>query len=673
MKAIFSGDRAYCADYAARHKSRIPKNRNFRTLSSLGIENIRSLLPHDAASRVRDTDYLCSHCYRYFASQLATLEEPAIAGPSSAPDEISDPPFVACDAHLIDDINETLLSANVDVTPLRDPTSLRTRQREPYAKRKFQEIQGRFSESIERKVSEAYGTQQLREGTDGCQFCPEWIARVRKALKASSSYQERCQIMTLVPPSMSKKDIIAAIPEATKHLIVKSRKLASQNGVWAAPDPYSGPRISPEDLQQAMRYYTDDNLGCTIQSPEKRDVVSARIDGVRKKVTKRYMTRSIREAYRIFKAAHPDTKIGLTKFYALRPSWVKYTTYRDECVCIYCANFTLCLTAIQNAAGERLSPGELKAPCTCNPASVKCLLHECKQCPGKEALTLQHLHLDDDDEEVYVATWDSGDLLQRCLDPLDFLEEVRKWTWLHIRHEFLRHNQGTAIYLEKVSVTSHRIVLHFDFAENWSVVLPSAVQGYHWRNREISIFTCVATTSKSTLSFAVISDDMRHDSAHAQLATRCIESWIEDNVQLFAQVTYVSDGAASHFKNRFQLYELGRSDYRRKWLFSATGHGKSACDGIGGVIKHLAALYNLRASPSTAVLSAEDLVHAVKVDKTEMIYLSSLDIARHREEKEHEWRSVGPHRGIQSSHLWCAEKDQDGTVKTIVHTLAPSV
>jgi len=61
-------------------------------------------------------------------------------------------------------------------------------------------------------------------------------------------------------------------------------------------------------------------------------------------------------------------------------------------------------------------------------------------------------------------------------------------------------------------------------------------------------------------------------------------------------VTYISDGEASHFKNRYQLFEFGTNtnELQLKCLFRATGHGKGSCDGIGGMGKHFASTHNLR-------------------------------------------------------------------------------
>ena len=58
-------------------------------------------------------------------------------------------------------------------------------------------------------------------------------------------------------------------------------------------------------------------------------------------------------------------------------------------------------------------------------------------------------------------------------------------------------------------------------------------------------------------------------------------------------IMYLSDGAASQYKNRENLINLYNhsSDFgiTAEWHFSATSHGKGACDGLGGTVKLLAA------------------------------------------------------------------------------------
>ena len=64
------------------------------------------------------------------------------------------------------------------------------------------------------------------------------------------------------------------------------------------------------------------------------------------------------------------------------------------------------------------------------------------------------------------------------------------------------------------------------------------------------------------------------------------------------KIFYFSDGAASQYKNRKNFINLCHhsTDFSvdAEWHFSATSHGKSACDGVGGTVKRLAARASLQ-------------------------------------------------------------------------------
>lgn len=199
-----------------------------------------------------------------------------------------------------------------------------------------------------------------------------------------------------------------------------------------------------------------------------------------------------------------------------------------------------------------------------------------------------------ENKEILYATWEKGDLVRKKPTPSAFLEHLQTCLKKWISHNYIRRIQGKAISKEK-SMQKASVLLHLNFAENWTVKLPDEIQSHHWSKSEVTIFTCVATTQKGAHSFAVISDDMGHDSAHACYAVAKVHEWLEEYIAVYAYITYVSDGAAAHFKNKFQIHELINNRYASaKCLFCFTGHGKNDCDGIGGIVKHQATLYNLR-------------------------------------------------------------------------------
>lgn len=106
---------------------------------------------------------------------------------------------------------------------------------------------------------------------------------------------------------------------------------------------------------------------------------------------------------------------------------------------------------------------------------------------------------------------------------------------------------------------------------------------------QISIFTCVGTTAESgTCSYTMLSDDRRHDTATALLAIQKINDDIDENGPIYGASVHISDIAGVYLKNQFRSYKMRTNGALKKWIFSAPGHRKNACDGIGGVMKHAA-------------------------------------------------------------------------------------
>lgn len=647
MAESYSLKRVFCADYLNRHKKKIEYQRNFRNVKDLDIALLKKHMP-EAAHSIRDADVLCQNCFNRFKKLAKESPE------TSEPDEIFLPQEAA-----VEDLNRFIQST--EISPLKARTELKSHCRKPYAKRKKREIESALVKKISSGLTAAYGLMnEPGASVQSCNICPELISNLRYAFDSSDSYQERCRLLTLLPRNLSKQQIQKMIPSATRHLIQKARKNQETLGVWSMPDPYTRARLSQEDVQAALDYYTKDELNCSQQSPNKKDVIGIISKGQKEYVSKRFMTRSIRETFRLFKAAHPDTAIGLTKFYSLRPKWVQYTSWHEVCVCTYCANIKLSVCALEKASGIIRSAEDIRELTICDIPSTKCFLGQCSACPTAETLTAPGLGVPDDDEVLY-ATWEKGELIRKEVSPVTFVEHLRECLRKWVRHEYIRREQGKTISEAKQFLEKGNVLLHFDFAENWTVVLPEEVQSYHWQKTQISIFTCVVTTRKGTRSCALISDDTSHDSAHACYAVAKIHEWLEDVAPLYAHVTYVSDGAASHFKNRYQLHELTKTKYLSvKWLFSATGHGKNACDGIGGLVKHHATLFNLRGPATSAIKCASDMVDLLKtkLPNVALIHLPRPDVQVFRKMKSRDWDSVRPVPGIQSWHFWqCTRVD----------------
>ena len=71
-----------------------------------------------------------------------------------------------------------------------------------------------------------------------------------------------------------------------------------------------------------------------------------------------------------------------------------------------------------------------------------------------------------------------------------------------------------------------------------------------------------------------------------------------------------SDGAPSQYKNNYNMMNLSfhKEDFGLSavWTFTSSGHGKSACDGLGACVKCAARKYLLKHGPEVAFSSPKD-------------------------------------------------------------------
>lgn len=397
MHEAYSTQRAFCADYLRVHKKKIPRQRNFRSVTDLDLVSLRKRLRRD----FDESDEVCQNCFRRLTELL-----PSPGGTSDETDET----FLQQD-EAVHHLNRYVQFS--EVSPLKPPSALQKRNRKSYGKRKQAEIEEVVVEEIRSSLSTAYGSTSNAGLPKGdCDVCASWLRNINEALGASTSYQERLRLLTLLPAEIPIKEIQDVVPNATRYMIRKAQNLRGMNGVWSATDPYTRSRLSPSDVQAALEYYTKDELGCSRQSPNRKDVVSVVINGTREYVSKRFMTRSIRETYNVYKEAHPGVRMGLSKFYSLRPKWVLYAPQHEVCVCVYCANAELSVLALQNATGVERRIDSFKALCLCSTPSMQCFLGDCRQCPMTDNLTMSALSVTDE-EDVTFAVWENGALIKK--------------------------------------------------------------------------------------------------------------------------------------------------------------------------------------------------------------------------------------------------------------------
>ena len=116
------------------------------------------------------------------------------------------------------------------------------------------------------------------------------------------------------------------------------------------------------------------------------------------------------------------------------------------------------------------------------------------------------------------------------------------------------------------------------------------------------------------LSYVIISDCLHHDTISVFLFQKCfiafLKAFLHGENQL-NKIKYFSDGASSQYKNQKNFHNLclHESDFGipAEWHYSATSHGKGACDGIGGTVKRLAAHASLQRPYNNQIMTPHQL------------------------------------------------------------------
>ena len=456
-----------------------------------------------------------------------------------------------------------------------------------------------------------------------------------------------------------------------------------------------------------VEFYKRDDI--SRQAPGKNDVVSVKCayGGKRQKLQKRHLTMSLTiEAYSLWKAEHPNLKVGKSRFAELRPEYVKLTGElpRNVCVCIYHGNFILLLEALHRYDSSiPLYSENFTSTVVCtNGILESCFTNECLLCKDgkvfKSTYPLQkqfHAYfsssgsdtddLSDDDGKVKHVKWWQWENVEGEDGYRDTLEKVMKRgtpeelyqcvvqklpTFLH--HHYIKRTQSQ-VYVElskRVKKDDSLAMIQMDFAGNYSTMWQDEVQSAHWTKKQVTLLTSVYWNGEVTKSNVVVSDDLTHTKSSIvtfldALATKLLSK----NVHTLHVWT---DGPSSQFKNRFIVAILPwlakKFDIDIHWHYFATSHGKGCVDGIGGMVKRMVA-EKVRQRRSI-VRDAKSFFDCTKILKSETgFFLITLEQISNfvKDEKINDIFDSAPDvKGIKRIHHVSVI---DGVVATSMHSL----
>lgn len=226
MGATFSVDKVFCPDYLRRHKKKITKQRNFRSVQDLGVNPLMKILLQETSTKVKETDYLYRTCFQHFSRKIQRVQETS----NSLEDA-----FIP-DIETVEKLNRYLYPTQV--SPLKPPSQVKSRCRGSRGRKQARRCHNHrwsYGDSkvighIRRPRTVAKGLQQVRR--------LDTALSARTRCTCFEAHQEHCRLLTLFLPSLTRTEIDSIVPEATRYIIDKSRKLRDYHGVWSIPDPH---------------------------------------------------------------------------------------------------------------------------------------------------------------------------------------------------------------------------------------------------------------------------------------------------------------------------------------------------------------------------------------------------------------------------------------------------
>ena len=322
----------------------------------------------------------------------------------------------------------------------------------------------------------------------------------------------------------------------------------------------------------------------------------------------------------MFKSEYPEEKIGRSKFCEIRPKWcilAGASGTHTVCVCPHHQNVKLMLD------GPKLNIDykDLLDIIVCDKENYSCMMNECTDCPGKQAL-LDTIDVSEEcsilpDTIVYKqwVTADRAEMITVLKTKDEYFETLAAKLEQLKTHHFVSKSQAQFLKQKKSELTEEECLVLADFAENFSFVMQDEIQSFHWVNKQATVHPFVLYFKENDKlkhkSLCILSDHLKHDTAVFYCFQQILTDHIKEVIPKIKKLMYFTDGAASQYKNKKNFVNLcsHQKDFglNAEWHFFGSSHGKSACDGIGGTVKREVAKASLQRPLNNQIMTVDDM------------------------------------------------------------------
>lgn len=448
----------------------------------------------------------------------------------------------------------------------------------------------------------------------------------------STSTNDKLKVLSVLPKSWSVNQIVNEF-NAPHHTVKQMKRLVREQGILCSKKARSGHGFNDTEKQIVLNFFDSDDISRPM--PGSNDYVSEYRNGYKEHVQKRLLMMSLKEAFMIFEEKYKSVKIGFTSFTQLRPKHcilLDSTGTHNVCVCTIHENVKLIINSVKFDSYKEIAD---KILCSSPIRTIDCFYRTCEECISTDSIVreLTSVLEADDMEEVLFQQWLTTDRcnLETIIKPADeFVQYLTEKVEKLITHDFIHKEQSSYLSNKKNSLQNGEILVICDFSENYSFIIQNSAQGYHWNNNQATIHPFeiyyIKENKLENLSFIIISEVLTHDTIAVQLFISKLLDFIKQSIS-FTKITFMSDGAAAHYKNKKNFASLCnfKSKYglEAEWHFFATSHGKGPCDAIGGTLKRMAKRASLARDYGNTITTPQELYDwAVKQTDTSITKLN---------------------------------------------------
>lgn len=410
---------------------------------------------------------------------------------------------------------------------------------------------------------------------------------------------------------------------------------------WKTFHSYCQP-IKPKSKKKCKQVWLD------IRKFYEQEGISTSLPGV-KYTGKRYMTKTIEEAYDVYKdqcILEGKKHVSKSTFFRLRPEEIFHMakTPDRQCICESCENFRLLRYALKraNIKGVPSSTRDIIKSTLCSVDSeaesdafhvvdprygrLDCISRNCRKC-GVDLLMIEILRANNNIEgDETVVTWGrwemtdpdekhtakkkksdgksdgKGDTQEKKVKKrLDIVEkEGTKFELLTVfmkdlsklsNHLFqCNWNYSQFVHL-KENLKAGQLLQVLDFGQNYLNVYQDEPQGVHWDHTQTILHPIVnyyippGSEKVLTLEYIMISDDIGHDKYAVREFERVALEQLRIRGFVPTSIIQFSDNCAGQYKSRGPFQFISQSEIPTQRMFFGARHGKGPADGAVGRVK----------------------------------------------------------------------------------------